>query len=163
MKQILLTFIFLSMSCSSLAKKIIDNEVFLEAVECESGHCVKLSYVNHFDRAVCIKNTFFPYDGNLNENAFRVTNSASAGLSRYQLIEPSMVTTSKNAVLVRLVPAGGVATSTIDLSSFYDVEKDQKYRIDYRSRAYFCDQYGDEDKFILLSGHNREQSETDPN
>lgn len=154
MKKFLLTFIVLSMSCSSLERKIIDNDVVIEAAECGGGHCIKLSYVNRFDRAVCIKNTLFPYDGNLNENVFRVTNSASAEASRYQLIEPSMVTTSRNAVLVRLVPAGGVATTKIDLSRFYDVEKGQAYRIDYSSRAYFCDQYANEEKFILLSGHN---------
>lgn len=152
MKKSIFVLIFVVVSCSSLANKIIDNEVVLETVKCESGHCVKLSYVNHFDRPVCIKNTYFPYDGNLNENAFRVTNSVSGESSKYQLIEPSIITTSRIAVLVRLVPAGGVAASTIDLSSFYDIEKDQTYRIEYSSRAYFCNHYGNEENFILLSG-----------
>lgn len=157
MKKILYTFSFLLISCSSLAKKVIDNEVILEPVTCESSYCVKLSYVNPFDKAVCIKNTYFPYDGNLNENAFRLINPASAELSKYRLIEPSMVTNSRNAVLVRLVPPGGVATSTIDLASFYDIGKDQKYQIEYGVRAYFCNQYGHGEKFILLSGSTKKK------
>ena len=153
MNIFLFIFIFFITIYSSFAKKIIDDEVVLERVKCDDSYCVKLSYVNHFNRKVCIKNTYFPYDGNLNENAFQVKNLDSGEYSKYQLIEPSMVTNSRNAVLVRLIPSGGVVTSTIDLADFYDIEKNQSYRIKYRARAYFCDQYGAENKFILLSGY----------
>ncbi|MEX0941678.1 MAG: hypothetical protein WD002_03960 [Pseudomonadales bacterium] len=139
-------------SCVSRAEKIADVRVEIISVECESGRCVALHFENQFDKAVCIKNTSFPYAGNLNENVFLLRAVGATERSKYKLIEPSMVTNAKNAILVRLVPVGGSAISTIDLSSFYELAEGQIYALEYKSRAFFCDRYGDGQDFVLLSG-----------
>jgi len=148
--KFILPFILLLFSCFVYSKvRIAHEQVFLKKHDCESGYCIEIMLSNKKNKAICIHNDNFPYDGALEVNAFNIVdedlNSAS-----FRLIEPSLVAGSKHAALVRLLPANASVRSIIDLTKFYDIKSGSSYLIEYSSRAYFCDDFGG--NYIYLSG-----------
>ncbi len=137
-----------------VANGFVEKDVKLTVANCADGVCIEMAFNNDdkLGRPICIRNAVFPFEGALQESAFKVENASTGQVAPYLKIEPSVLSPSRHAVLVRLLPSGATAISSILLSDEYGIDPDESYRINYTARAYFCDQFGDEEEFFFLTG-----------
>lgn len=151
-RKAMLTLLSLMSAIALSARSEVQEEaVLLES--CGSG-CVSISLVNTSERAICVQNDVMPYDGVLGANVFKLESETDGSIAEFLLIEPSFVIEANLADLVRLLRPRAAAKSDVHVGSYYALQPNLRYRVTYTARAYFCDEFGnDELGYIRLLGH----------
>ena len=136
------------------ARAVEEIPADLRLERCEEGLCLSVHFMNRRESNVCIKNTLFPYDGELKEMPLDLY-EANGRRVETKLIEPSLVSHSSLAKLVRLVPPGATASTTIRLGDYFDLLDSISYTVTYTARAYFCSAFQSQNDYFVLKGVRR--------
>ena len=109
--------------------------------DCGNSACVVVSYINDYDHHLCVAESYFPYDGHLSDNIFLITSLETGEKANFRLIEPFIIRSNKYAKLVRLMPPGSSIDTILRLSDAYEINENEKYRVEFSAHAYFCAKY----------------------